>query len=179
MIVNHKKNMIKAYFNEMEQKNFTMTFLEEESFLGTGGGIALLKEHMNSTFILSNCDILISADFSSIYEQHKKEQNLITMICAEKNFQVPYGVIHLGEEQDLQEIEEKPTFSFLTNTGCYFVEPTVITSIQEGEVIGFPDIITRLQKQGQRVGVYSITEDAWLDMGQLEEMEKMGKRLGF
>ncbi len=179
MIINHKKNMIKAYFNELEQRNFSVNFIDEEKFLGTGGGISLLRGHVSSTFILSNCDILISEDFEKIHKKHTQENNLITMICAEKNFEVPYGVIHLEESGTLKEIEEKPTFSFLTNTGCYLVEPQVIDCLAPDEEIGFPDIIERLQAEGKNVGVYSVDEDAWLDMGQLEELEKMSKKLGF
>lgn len=180
MIVNHKKNMIKAYFNELERKQpYEMTFLDEDVFLGTGGGIGLLQGLIHRTFILSNCDILISEDFEKINKKHREEKNLITMICAQKHFEMPYGVVHLEEQGSLKEIEEKPTFSFLTNTGCYLVEPEVIDFLESGEVIGFPDIIARLQGRGEKVGVYAVEEEAWLDMGQLEEMEKMSKKLGF
>ena len=40
MIINHKKNMIKSYFNEI-QKDYHLTYIEEEKFLGTGGGLSL------------------------------------------------------------------------------------------------------------------------------------------
>ena len=42
MIVNYKKGMIKSYFNELE-KNYTVDFADEEVFMGTGGGLCLLK----------------------------------------------------------------------------------------------------------------------------------------
>jgi len=32
--------------------------------------------------------------------------------------------------------------------------------------------------EGEKVGVYPISDHAWMDMGQIEEMEKMKKRLG-
>ena len=37
LVVNHKKNMIKAYFNEIE-KDYKITYVDEEKPLGTGGG---------------------------------------------------------------------------------------------------------------------------------------------
>lgn len=177
-IINHKKNMIKAYFNELEHPSFQVNFIEEKEFLGTGGGISLLNGHIDQCFILSNCDILITEDFHDIYQYHKEKKNKITMICAMKAFEIPYGVVHLEEEGKLHHIDEKPNFSFLTNTGCYLVEPEVICAVKQGEVIGFPDIIQRFQEQGECVGVYPVTEEAWMDMGQLEEMEKMTRMLG-
>src|SRR5690554_6379530 len=53
LIFNHKKNMIKAAFNEIE-KPYTINYINEDKALGTGGGLSLLKGRVNSTFILSN-----------------------------------------------------------------------------------------------------------------------------
>ena len=40
------------------------------------------------------------------------------------------------------------------------------------------DVMERYRLAGEKVGVYVIEEDAWMDMGQLEELEKMRERLG-
>ena len=74
-------------------------------------------------------------------------------------------------------MREKPAFQFLTNTGLYLVEPEVLEDIGEDEVIGFPDIIERQRRKGRRVSAYTVGEADWLDMGQLDELEKMRERL--
>ena len=176
LIVNHKKNMIKAYFNEIE-KNYEVNYADEDQPLGTGGGLSLLKGKINSTFILTNCDILIEEDYEKIYDYHKKENNLVTMVCSLKNVRIPYGVIEIGENGEIEEMREKPEFSFFTNTGMYIVEPKVIDELEENNSIGFPDIIEKYKEAGEKIGVYPISEHSWLDMGQLDEMEKMRKRL--
>ena len=89
--------MIKAYFNEIEKK-YEIQYIDENIPLGTGGGISLLKGKINSTFILTNCDILVEADFYKIYEFHKKQKNIITMICSLKNFTIPYGVVNIAHD---------------------------------------------------------------------------------
>src|SRR5690625_280499 len=66
LIVNHKKNMIKAYFKEIE-KEYEVSYSDEDKPLGTGGGLSLLKGQINSTFFLTNCDILIEEDYEKIY----------------------------------------------------------------------------------------------------------------
>lgn len=176
LVVNHKKNMIKAYFNEIK-KNYEVYYADEEQPLGTGGGLSLLKGKINSTFVLSNCDILIEEDYERIYDYHKKENNLITMVCSLKNISIPYGVIKLSETGEIEEMREKPEFSFFTNTGMYIVEPKVIDELEENFAIGFPEIIEKYRQAGRKIGVYPISENSWLDMGQLDEMEKMRKRL--
>ncbi|MDI6452390.1 sugar phosphate nucleotidyltransferase [Peloplasma aerotolerans] len=176
LVVNHKKNMIKAYFSEIE-RTYNVSYIDENKPLGTGGGLSLLKGKIKSTFILSNCDILIEEDYGKIYDYHKKEKNLITMICSLKNIQIPYGVIEIGENGEIESMKEKPELSFFTNTGMYIVEPKVIEELKDDMSIGFPDIIELYKSQGEKVGIYPISENSWLDMGQLDEMEEMRRRL--
>lgn len=176
LIVNHKKNMIKAYFNEVE-KDYELFYVDENVPLGTGGGLSLLKGKITSAFILTNCDILVEEDFSKIYKLHKEQGNIITMVCSLKNFTIPYGVVEIGKDGNIASIKEKPLFSFFTNTGCYIVEPEVIEELEENKPIGFPDIIEKYRQQGRKVGVYPIGENAWMDMGQLDELEKMRDRI--
>ncbi len=176
MVVNHKKNMIKSYFGEVE-KPYTIEYVDEDKPLGTGGGLALLKGKVNETFILTNCDILIEEDYSKIFAHHKEEGNMITMVCSLRNFQVAYGVVEFGEHGNITSMKEKPEFSFFTNTGIYIVEPEVLDYIKDDEFIGFPDVINRLKDDGKKVGVYPINENTWMDMGQLDELSKMENRL--
>lgn len=176
LVVNYKKNMIKAYFNEVE-KDYNVYYVDEEKPLGTGGGLSLLRGKIDKTFILTNCDILIQEDISKIYEYHRQNDNVITMVCALQNFQIPYGVVNLGEGGKIEKMEEKPSISFFTNTGCYIVEPEVLDSIKDDEAIGFPTVIENYRNAGRNVGVYPIGEGAWMDMGQMDELEKMRAKL--
>ena len=172
MIINHKKNMIKSYFNEIE-KDYNLNYIEEEKFLGTGGGLSLLKGKINSTFFVSNCDILVKSDVECMYNFHMQHKNKITIVCAMKNVTIPYGVIELSQNGKIDKMIEKPEYSFLTNTGVYIIEPEVLAEIKDDEYIDLPDIAKRCMAKGENVGVFPITEKSWLDMGQLDEMENM------
>ena len=177
LVVNHKKNMIKAYFNEIE-KNYKIRYIDETKPLGTGGGLSLMKGMINTTFILSNCDILIEEDYEKIYNFHKENHDLITMVCSLKKVKIPYGVVEISENGEMESMKEKPELSFFTNTGIYIVEPKVIEELENDEVIDFPDIIKKHKATGEKIGIYPISESAWLDMGQFDDMEEMKKRLG-
>ncbi len=177
LIVNHKKNMIKAYFNELEDKDYSVTFVEEKEFLGTGGGLSLLKGMIDGPFFLTNCDVLIEADYNSIYKFHKNNGNVITVVCALKHVTIPYGVFHMTEDGEIADIVEKPTMNFLTNTGMYLVDKRVIDELEDNTRISFPEIMDRYRNRGFKVGVYPVSEDSWMDMGQLEELDNMRRRL--
>lgn len=176
LIVNYKKNMIKAYFNEIDT-DYTISYADEDTPLGTGGGLSLLKGKITTSFFLSNCDVLIYEDYEKIYKHHKDNNNLVTMVCSLRNYTIPYGVIDIDEKGQIVRMKEKPKLSFFTNAGVYIVEPKVIDELEENKSIGFPDIINGYMQAGEKVGVYPICENAWLDMGQIDEMEKMRKRL--
>ena len=176
IIVNYKKELIKAYFADSEQK-YDITWYDEETPLGTGGGLCYLKGKLNGTFFFTNCDNLLLSNYASILRFHRESHNVITMICAYKNFVIPYGVVHMGLDGAIESMQEKPELSYLTNTGIYLVEPEVLEDIEDGVSVGFPDILAKQLAKGRKVAVYPVSENEWLDMGQLEELERMRGKL--
>ena len=176
IIVNYKKELMKAYFAENDG-NYDITWYDEEKPLGTGGGLSLLKGKLQGTFFFANCDALLTANYESMLKFHKEEGNAITMICAYKKLDIPYGVVEMGVNGTIESMQEKPTLSFLTNTGIYIVEPEVVEDIEEDVPVGFPDIVEMERKKGRKVAVFPVSENDWMDMGQLPELEKMRLRL--
>lgn len=176
IILNYKKQIMKGYFAENEGR-YDISWYDEEKPLGTGGGLFLLKGKMQETFFFTNCDNLLISNYDSIVRFHKENGNIVTMICAYKNLQIPYGVVEMGPNGTIKEMKEKPQYSFLSNTGIYVVEPEVLDEIESNIAIGFPDVIERLKAKGQKVAIYPVSENEWLDMGQLPELENMRKRL--
>lgn len=176
IIVNHKKELIKAYFADADN-SFDITWYEEEKPLGTGGGLSMLAGVLRETFVLTNCDILLTADIGDAYRYHRLHTNDVTMVCAQKDVTIPYGVIEVGDNGEILAMKEKPSFSFQTNTGMYFVEPEVLMDIEPDVAIGFPDVVDARRRKGHRVAAYLIGEENWLDMGQPFELEQMRKRL--
>lgn len=176
VIVNHKKQLIKAYFAESERHYLTSWYDEDEP-LGTGGGLFLLKGKIDGTFFLTNCDVLIQADYNEILRFHRENCNAITMVCAYKNITIPYGVIEIGESGIIESMIEKPELTLLTNTGMYIVEPEILNDIEDNVFMGFPDIVETQKNKGRRVAAYPVSESSWLDMGQLTELKQMREKL--
>lgn len=176
MIINYKKHFIKSYFDDSEC-DYEVRFIEESEFRGTGGGLKLLQDSVNTTFFMTNCDILIETDYTDVLKYHQDHNNIITLICAEKNMKIPYGIVEVSDNGTVKQIKEKPEYSFLTNTGLYVIEPQFLDYIPENTFIHITDVIKKCIEDGRNVGVYKINEDNWLDMGQLDELEKMRERL--
>lgn len=175
MIVNHKKEMIQAYFGGKEYP-YHILYAEESSPLGTGGGLALIREEITKDFFFINCDVIIDADYSEIYNFHKENGYYITIVGAKYTNTIPYGVLHY-DENGYHGMDEKPTFECTMNTGMYVVSPDIFHELKKDENISFPEIIDRCYNEGKKIGVYTIEESAYMDMGQLEELEKMRMKL--
>ena len=177
MIVNYKKDFIKAYFKDGHCQQ-EIRFVDEMTFRGTGGGLKLLEGKIDRTFFMSNCDILINVDYSKILQYHRKKGNLVTLVCAKKEFSIPYGTITINDENEVVNLIEKPSNTYLINTGVYIIEPELLNRIPEDTFIHITEIIEKCIREKVPIGAYVIEGDDWLDMGQPDEMEKMKEKLG-
>ena len=174
--VNYRKNMIRSYFSEIS-KNYSLEYVEEDKPLGTAGSLQLIKEEFSQPFIVTNCDILIHADYEDIYRYHKEAGNELTIVTALKNIEVQYGVIHSSENGAVQSMEEKPKLSYFVNTGMYILNPELKKEIPENTFFHMTDLADKLLAENRRVGMYPISEDSFLDMGEFEEMHRMEEKL--
>lgn len=177
MIVNYKKEFIRAYFRDGDYRD-KIRFVDEKEFLGTGGGLKLLEGQIKTTFLMSNCDILIDADYSKLLKYHQEAENRITMVCARKCFHIPYGTVDMDRNGRVLSLVEKPSHTYFVNTGFYVIEPDVLSDIPDNTHIHITDIISGFMERRENVGAYIIEDDDWTDMGQFDEMEKMKEKLG-
>ena len=99
------------------------------------------------------------------------------MVCARKKFEIPYGTIQMDEDGAVVALQEKPGFEYNINTGFYLIEPEFLKKIPDKTFIHITDVIEKCIKEGDRVGTFLIDEDDFMDMGQMDELEKMKKRL--
>lgn len=174
--VNYKKSMIKSYFGEIGIDG-KINYIEENKPLGTAGSLSLIKNRFSQPFIVTNCDILIRADYEDIYRYHKESGNELTIVTALKNIMVPYGVIYSGENGIISSMEEKPKNSYFINTGMYILNSELVNDIPEDEFFHMTDLANKLLKEGRKIGMYPVGEDSFLDMGEFEEMHRMEEKL--
>jgi NDP-sugar pyrophosphorylase family protein len=167
--------MIKYYFSTLPENTYQIVYLKEEMPLGTAGSLHLLKGKINSTFFVSNCDILIDQDISDIYDYHIATKNEITLVAALKNYFIPYGILETRENGRLQSITEKPELTFKINTGFYILEPHLLDEIPSNKLYHITSLISKLNKEKRKVGVFPVSEKSWKDIGDWNEYQKFLK----
>lgn len=169
--VNYRASMIKAYFDEV-QRDYELHYIEEVIPSGTAGSLHLLQGKIKTTFMISNCDIVIDANYADILLFHRKNQCKITLVGSMKHFPIPYGVVEIENGGMLKGIREKPEFDFLVNTGLYILEPELLEIIPKNQVYHITHLIEHLQKEKQKIGVYPISSSSWVDVGELKEYKE-------
>ncbi len=175
LTMNYKKEIIKAYFSG--ESLYHLHFLEEEQPMGTAGSLILVEDHIKGSFFVSNCDILVDINFSKLLLHHKTQQHRITIVTAIKSYEIPYGVVTLGENGYIETLSEKPKYELLVNTGLYVLEAEILKYIPRCKYYDMTDLIEECIRNGEKVGAYPVMDSTWLDMGEFKEMKNMAEKL--
>jgi len=174
--VHHMSKILRAYFEE-KNPDYSINFAEEDEPRGTAGSLKLLIDKLEKPFFVSNCDIIIETDYSDIFRFHTKNDYDITLVASTKKFNIPYGICELNASGSLEQIQEKPEYNFLVNTGLYVLNPNVIDLIPENSMFHITHLMDKIKENRGTIGVYPVSEKAWIDVGQWAEYRKALKMI--
>lgn len=176
LILNSKKEMIKAYLNGIE-KDYDLKYVCEKEFLGTAGGLRLLKRLGSDIFIVSNCDVIVKADFNQVISLHKKHNAIMTVLSSIQHHKIPYGVINFGGKGIVTDIIEKPEYTMTINTGVYVLNREALKFIPKDKYFDMTDLIRVLIDSKKKVATYPVNENDYIDIGQWDEYKKAVEKL--
>lgn len=169
--INYLGEQIQAHFGTGERWGVEIEYIKETHPLGTAGALSLIEQTVTEDLIVMNGDLLTKVDFVALVENHKKNQNDITLCVREYSQQVPYGVVELDKES-VKQIVEKPVYRYFVNAGIYVMSPKLIPTIPYNQFYDMPTILDDLtQNKTGKVGAFPITE-YWKDIGQLPDFEQ-------
>ncbi|MDY6845301.1 MAG: sugar phosphate nucleotidyltransferase [Thermodesulfobacteriota bacterium] len=171
LTIHHKSKILRAYFEE-KNPDYSISFAEEVEPRGTAGSLKLLSEKLDRPFFVSNCDIIIETDYDEFYRFHTKNSYDITLMASTKQFNIPYGICELNGRGNLERIQEKPEYIFLVNTGMYMLNPNVIDLIPDNKLFHITHLMDKVRENKGAIGVYPVSEKAWIDVGQWAEYRK-------
>ena len=168
--INHKSEIIKSYFKEINKHK--VTFSKENKPLGTVGGIKKIKFSDNKDIIITNCDGIFDINFEALLEYHMTSKAKITIVASRKIVKIPYGVCQPEKSQKyLKKLNEKPSLDFFVNTGLYVVKPEVIKLIPQNKYYDFTDLLNKVKKNKSKIAIYPIESEKWNDVGQWETLK--------
>ena len=170
LAVNYLGHLIEQHFGDGSDFGCKISYLREESPLGTAGPLSLLSRRPNDPILVMNGDLVTQFNVREMLTSHERNGNAITIGSRAFVQRIPYGCLKL-EGQRVVGIREKPLVSQMVNTGIYVVDPTLLEHVPRGEEYPMTTFITKAVDSGVRVGVYEINDD-WLDIGQKDELQR-------
>lgn len=169
--VNYKTETIKNFF--YTRKKWNIDYIQEDKPLGTGGSLFLLKDSINSTFFVTNCDTLIDINLYDLIDYHKKNNNIVTIVSAIKKIHIPYGTIETQLYGVVKKLHEKPDYVYQVNTGLYVFEPKALQYVENDTFLNITDLLTKLILNKEKVGAFPVSEGTWVDIGNWDEYLKV------
>ena len=171
--LNYHADQIERYYTEHNPGNREYVFFREDKPLGSGGPLSLIRDRLNTTFIVGSCDIVLhrDIDFRKVIDYHRSAKNEVSVVVALKHHHLTYGNMVVDEEGQLLRMEEKPTYTFRINTAIYIFEPEVLSALPYNEYTPITTLIDGVIQRKGRVGCYEIGYDKWRDVGTWEDYE--------
>ncbi|EGK13931.1 nucleotidyltransferase family protein [Psychrobacter sanguinis] len=163
--------VIQEHFGDGSQWNINITYVHEDSPLGTGGALGLLpKDLPELPLIMMNGDVLTKINFDELLDHHQSNGLDATMCVRELEYKISYGVVE-SDNGLITNMMEKPTYRYHINTGIYVLSPECVLSVQPNTEIDLPTLLKQRMDMNKKVGIYA-THEYWLDIGQMTDYQK-------
>ena len=161
--VNYLKDKIKNYFQNGKKWGINITYIEEETPLGTAGSISLLKKKIDKPLFVINGDVISDVNFFELYQFHIKNRSSFTLCSHNVKTRIDYATLKLNENNVIN-IKEKPTVSHSINAGIYLLNPEILHNIEYNKHLDMNELIEINIKKKNSVMAFPIYE-YWKDIG--------------
>ena len=163
-------HLIQSFCGDGRQWDLRINYTEEREPLGTMGALSLLREELDTTFLVLNGDLLTDLSLRAFASCHRKSGQALTIATTEKNIRMDFGVIE-SSDGVVTQFREKPHLRHLVSMGIYCMEPEMLDHIPSGVPFGFDDLMFRMLDLGHPVGTF-LHSGFWLDIGRPEDFQK-------
>jgi NDP-sugar pyrophosphorylase family protein len=122
--------------------------------LGTGGAFKNAEEHIDSSTIVFNGDILTDIDLAAVVAHHREKKAVATIVLTPVENPSAYGLVETSSDGWIQRFIEKPGPDEITcntiNAGIYVLEPSVLKYMPKGEPYSFERGLLSYASRAQR-----------------------------
>lgn len=139
---------------------------EEDSVLGTGGGLRLaLDQFRDEPLLVTNGDIYHTIDYRRLYQSHKENGAPVTMAMHD----CPrFNTVAVADGR-VCSFDDRTKGEPLAFTGLHVLEPEVLSGIPASGEYSIIDLYRQLIEQGQPISVTRVDDCFWTDMGTVED----------
>lgn len=161
--VNYLKNAIIENLEDGSRYGVSINYIEETTPLGTIGSVRLLKNTGNQPVLVINSDVITEVDFLGMLNEHEKASNVLTIGSFKYQYQIPYGVISISNNE-VEGICEKPQKSIDIYAGISVISPGATKLIRPNSKMDMPELIELALNSKLKIGSFFIG-NYWRDIG--------------
>lgn len=146
-----------------------LTYSVEDTPLGTAGSVLKAIGRGTDTVLVLSGDGLTGCDLTAALAFHRRRGAMATLVLAQVENPLPYGVVVAAPDGRIRCFIEKPDWTraigSCVNTGIYLLEPEALALIPENEPYDFGrQLFPRMLEMGLPLFGYR-SDEYWCDVG--------------
>ncbi|WP_419869054.1 nucleotidyltransferase family protein [Chryseobacterium sp. CT-SW4] len=169
--INYLGDQLVEYFKDGEEKNINISYIRENTPLGTIGSILLADEFENEDIIVMNSDLLTNIDFGDFFKTYKESGADMAVAATSYHVDVPYAVLETDDNQKVRSLKEKPRYTYFSNAGIYIISKKLLNLIPQNKAFDTTDLMDKVIELDNKIITYPIN-GYWLDIGKHEDFKK-------
>ena len=171
--MHHLPEIIKDYFGDGSDFGVSIEYIEEETPLGTVGGLSLLdlKNRDYSSVLVTNGDLISHIDYQDIVQYHLKQNAFATMSVKQHRLVNEFGTVDISGNL-ITGFTEKPTTLSIINAGVYVLGKQALSLLERGKKKNMPDLFLDAVSLGHRTIAYYLYEE-WNDVGKESDLNRV------
>ena len=173
LTIGHLGQLVQAYAGDGSQWGIEISYLAEQSPLGTMGPVLRALEGLPEHFVVMNADVLTNLDFADLLSAHVNSGAALTVTTHLREQRVEFGVLDVRDNH-VRGFTEKPTLTYLVNMGIYAVSRQALERYTPGLPYGFDELICDLIEQGDHPATYEF-DGYWLDIGRPDDYDQANR----
>ncbi len=172
LCIGHLGEKIKEYFKDGSKFGLEIKYIEEKKPLLTGGALNLLKNKLNSPFLVVYGDILTNLDFEELIDFHLQNNPVATIALSLSDHPELYGQISIRGIKLTKFYGKKEQIkSSIVNTGIYVFNPEIFQYFPKNKKRFYlEDVLKELIKKDLVIGY--LFDAQWFDVGTKETYER-------
>ena len=175
LCISYLGRLIEDYFGDGEKFGAFIQYAASRRPLATAGQLRTAESLLKDTFVCMYGDSVYEFDLREMIHKHQRSKALITMGLYEYESAFPYGVIDTDSNDNVLAWREKPQTTYQINTGCYVMEPDVMSYIPQDKPWGMDSVIKSAMEDGRVVLGHKI-RGSFTDVGTRPSYEDLNKK---
>ena len=155
IIISKNGKLISDYCGDGKKFGVNISYIKEESPLGTAGGLYFAKEIIKDDFILCFGDLMLDVDWMRFHRFHKEKGSSLTAFAHPNSHPFDSDLLVTNDEEKIIKIDSKHNvrdyyYENLTNAGLYVCSKEVLDFIKEPSKIDFEKaVLTYFVEEGK------------------------------